>query len=851
MIPTETQQHEQQNRVPINLRREQNVEAQHNNIPLLINQQNEQQIHVPGEEMAQLINNHLPAAGHDVQPPIAPPAAPAETVAEPKNKKERNLQKRRQQEAQQRAREEEALRQAEEKQRMQREREEAQRQLEENRLEQRKIIFSDDDLLKLISAFAQENDTEKAIEKAQVFLKAATKKLLSSDESLSDVFNVTVDYANKLIPPFRLLIATQIEDRNTSDNLLEKTKEHQTKFEELAQERPIISALNQLMCDVLKEEFAASDLMQQAVDRLTEDYDTRMNEQTKLWRQFEIDVAKNLHMLQENEEKPINVFSSESPFHYLTKKTTIEKFRTQTEQLMEQDESLTREAAEQQVFAQHRKELQENAERQTLNGSVVSNVSAEDWKKHGGASFHHVLPAAQAYAIVEKSDGFLYAKPAGNGLCELRPTLPETVQIDGETIPLRRVYNLYIKAIMHKIFDDNGDLREDVKAEKEVIGALSNAKDIEFFFTKIGLASSTDAEIVDNLNNFFRKTLTEMMNGDNAQVDQTLHHLFKLFKASTDYSFLPSEIMGDLFNAVKRIKATGANSSAGQRFEKVRQKMVEEGSSPDEIEAVMRQLVNPDLVEHIYEMREEFIKQNGGAPLTKEQEDQIAAEYSMYADMDMAVKEMMAIRNMNPDSLDVPLPNACSANGELIRGIKRNYMQKQNDILTYRTQKHLYAHPLDYIDYYITHIDELESNNDDKQATLNNLHAMAERIRNGEDLNSPEGKTDIIILKKCADKYAKYKYHVAANLGAIDDNTIITSEGFAAETKQYMVSPFSRNHAVGIYHGKQSYEPTKSEYDFVSEGMIEYYNHDNPLPGEEEIHLVKASIKWHELAKKF
>lgn len=82
----------------------------------------------------------------------------------------------------------------------------------------------------------------------------------------------------------------------------------------------------------------------------------------------------------------------------------------------------------------------------------------------------------------------------------------------------------------------------------------------------------------------------------------------------------------------------------------------------------MRQQVNPALQMRVYKMQEEFLKNNGGAQLTPEQEKEIQAVYSLYGDLDAALREMMNIRNMDPDSPDTPLPNACSAHAAFIMG---------------------------------------------------------------------------------------------------------------------------------------------------------------------------------------
>ena len=138
------------------------------------------------------------------------------------------------------------------------------------------------------------------------------------------------------------------------------------------------------------------------------------------------------------------------------------------------------------------------------------------------------------------------------------------------------------------------------------------------------------------------------------------------------------------------------------RFAKVKENMVKQGVPQEEIDSTMSQLVSPSLVERQHRVREAMLKQNAGAPLTAEQIEQLEAIGSMYADMDQAVVEMMGIRNMDPDSREVPLPNACSANGVFVRDIRREFLrqpEEDTELITYRTDKHALEKPEEHVRY--------------------------------------------------------------------------------------------------------------------------------------------------------
>ena len=266
----------------------------------------------------------------------------------------------------------------------------------------------------------------------------------------------------------------------------------------------------------------------------------------------------------------------------------------------------------------------------------------------------------------------------------------------------------------------------------------------------------------------------------------------------------------------------------------------------------MNQLISPSLVERRYRMREAMQDKDG--KLTTEQEAQIAAVSAMYADMDQAIVEMMKIRNMDPDSRDVPLPNACSANSGFVRNIRRNIMghsKPDSEDLTYRTGKQAELNPEQHLEYIISHFDALKA---EKliPADLNAgyfqdlLSDMRERKR---ELTRQELDSIIMITVQQKESPGKYAYHRAANIGKTKNGSHITTEGFAAETKQYMVSPFTTEAAVGIYHGEEKSETYLDSLDFVNQGMVDYYNHDNPLPNaEEEVYVeIKGKLASNQL----
>ena len=757
------------------------------------------------QTLAQRMAQGLPEAASAAPVPGEPLEVTAEQM-EPKTKREKKLYKERMEE-EERRREQERIRQEEQRRQEQEQiRREEQRLQEQVRQQRRELILGDDEIRGLLERAIREQNSEKALEAAQDFLRRAAEKLFETDKSLEEDHGGTVDYAGEMMAPFRILIYSQMGDTEYADVLFRETMVHEKRFEELSQERKICSLISLEMDQILKEEFLADPLLARAVGRITDHLDEQNMEQLGKWGDFEQRVAQEVRMPINNGETTANVFRSGSPYQYLTKKEMREAFEAKTDELMREFPMLTRGEVQKQVAMGHWEELKEKAMKITLDNSVVPGVTKEDWAKHGGASFHHTLPAAQAYETASQSNGFLYAGSCGDGLCELRPTLPETVQINGETVPLRRTYTLFIKALMQGILNEDGALRE-------------GAEDFSSYISTYFAPSCVYAQEVRKER--LRPFLHEVLN-DEKEEEQVLNDWFQLCEQSEDGTvFVRHEIMGAFEETVTKLLQAS-----------------QDGSLEKKCETELKKVVGNEQTE----------------PLTKEQKQQIGRIVSAYADINQAVIEMLRIRKMDPDSPEVPLPNACSAHGLFIQNIRRRLMGEEespdNKLITYRPGEHVKAHPEVHIRYIIDHFDDLKKaglTGDNKKEYFEELLPIFNNKEKLESEKDEKKKEEALSLIQNITVYggenspSKYPYHVAGNIGRLANGARMTTEGFAAETKQYMVSPFSTSHAVGIYHGGEEEQSTGPQ-DFVHSGMIHYYNHDNPLPTDAEQEQVKLNL---------
>ena len=89
-------------------------------------------------------------------------------------------------------------------------------------------------------------------------------------------------------------------------------------------------------------------------------------------------------------------------------------------------------------------------------------------------------------------------------------------------------------------------------------------------------------------------------------------------------------------------------------------------------------------------------------------------------------------------------------------------------------------------------------------------------------------------------KFAKYEYHQAAGILRDGDDRLITTEGFAPESHQFTVEPFTLHGAIGDYKGTAEANPYAPGV-YTVEGMKRYYLHDDPFTSHEDVR--KSALK--------
>jgi len=193
---------------------------------------------------------------------------------------------------------------------------------------------------------------------------------------------------------------------------------------------------------------------------------------------------------------------------------------------------------------------------------------------------------------------------------------------------------------------------------------------------------------------------------------------------------------------------------------------------------------------------------------------QMTALDKFSADLELAMEEFRALRKKPLDDPDVALPNSCSANGEMLRGLTEIALQRHNQTeKKYYTKNHVNADPKSHLEHLRRRMPQLQN---EESEDGNMFRTIEECLQQGTELSDDQ---KAFLWDKTRND-CKYDYHVVGDIGALPDGTMITIEEFAAETTQYVVSPFSSNGAVGLYKNGM-------------EGVTAYYNLDNPLPNAE------------------
>lgn len=457
-------------------------------------------------------------------------------------------------------------------------------------------------------------------------------------------------------------------------------------------------------------------------------------------------------------------------------------------------------------FAGDEQRVKEICVREQLCTGVVPNITQEQLRQHGGASFHQVRSKEEAEILVADSRGFMYIKEDSHGMYEVRPTMPETATIDGKDIQLRRNYNRYVKLLVRSGLNEDGQPKE---GADQILGNLQSV-----ISGDVAARSRERAgEIIDNC------------------IDRMFH---ELYNDKSIFGENPDEGVAEFKTFVKsmmRMDENGCTGSAlvngecvsawehmfeafeltkeplAQRLEKVKTAMRNDGNSQDEIE------------------------------------EKLSAVRSMYADSEKAQQELAELRDMDVETLDIALINACSANSDTLTQMLKHVTNSEPEAFQFFTVMHTRENPDEIFDW--LQAQQVKTNGQFMTAenleTMNRILLRYREAVNLEEAKEEQERQKVVLsaedsrtLLGYANAGVKYDYHKAPVVFHSQGKSV-TFETFAPEKSQLTVSAFTRHIAVGIYEGGR-------------DAMVEYYKHDIPLA--DEVALTKCETKSQILDRK-
>lgn len=474
-----------------------------------------------------------------------------------------------------------------------------------------------------------------------------------------------------------------------------------------------------------------------------------------------------------------------------------------------------------------RLEKEEIARQATLESSVVDGISKEEAEEHGVASFHHTLTEEKARVVVKHANGFLYAKPNGDGTAELKPTLPEKMTLYGKEIEVRKNFNLLNRLLARSVIDENGQLKE---GAEEFISEFSFSA-----FKDLPMSAGTNGPAIEaNM----REVISRLFNAPEDSLLQADGY-------DEETAARMCEELADFLSHTRVTIPGGTGYLMGI------------GEISDAWTSFIRSctITQTPLQEKLASVTKGMILENGTKELTNDKLEQMTeqkrnAVISLYSDAAKAHAELMKLRNIDINGQDVALVNACSANADFFCFLTRlqRHGSKSLGKCVYETKSYVEAHPLETARWLANQPEgSLTKEEREKaeqialiltmpnvQGQINSAAAFIGEDRPNETSMERFHKAAYEFLERKSHSARKYEYHQGGIIGTMEKGTVvITLETFAAESSQLTASPITQHIAVGLYKIPKN----------GPDGMAEYYNHDNPLPDEMSALLSDTNYK--------
>ena len=431
-----------------------------------------------------------------------------------------------------------------------------------------------------------------------------------------------------------------------------------------------------------------------------------------------------------------------------------------------------------------RLERETMARQATMDACTVKGLSQEQMQTHGVASFCQTLTEEEAQKVVEAANGFLYAKPNGDGTAQLKATLPEKAELVVEydrngkaartvTMDFRKNFNLFQKLVVRAMLDETGAPTPERFLE------------ISDYFSLVSVKRPAEAR------SFFSSLVEgEVFSSELSKMGYSGRALAKTKRELLDFLVGTCIIRdGCCFSTL------GNNQSMGSGM----------GGTLNRLTLARTRPLSAYVDETARRLKEQGLPDDA---IDREINDII----SCYADSELARVELMKLRDLDIDSPDVALVNVCSDNSNMLNGFAK-LLKRPSDTckeLTYQLGDNIFSdvpraaawvasRPPSFWErakYKRERILELTS--------ALSIQSEAERAQALQRLfQNSTGDLDTICkseLMMFFQDYGIYPAHRAMQVGLLNGSPI-TLETYAAIGGQYAAVPITQRIGVGLYKG--------------------------------------------------
>ncbi len=479
---------------------------------------------------------------------------------------------------------------------------------------------------------------------------------------------------------------------------------------------------------------------------------------------------------------------------------------------------------------------QEYEEKKNTEG--FEGMSESQYQSWGGATTEKVVSATEADRIVKESKGFLTAVKVKEqeGMYLLKPSLPATAEIEGKQIALRKSYNLFMKSYMILATNEDGSFKKEA-GEKDGIcdqfdfitsvvngekfGGFGSREENEQNYARVV------AQAKGYLQNSFMPVIKKLLEEDYVRPDATQKQReIAMERAGTE----AAEVCDAILLMVQNANAPLISDQEVSMKKKAAECSYLMDTKPEKLKEILSGFA-------LREIKIEDGKETvTSRPPTSEEMEEVIAELKQ--DVLHTYEGLKQVRNMDHKGEQIPIPNTCSANTAFTRVMKKLSGQEARPQLAHNFQTYAMTNP-EKVRLYIKKnlylladaVGMSKKGIEDAKKELDQISFQKDETFTPDHLTPAAQK-----LLNITQKLNSFEYHVAANICTDPQEGLITVEGMAATSYEYMVSPFTMNPYIGHYYGKT--EGPAQGTSTSKEGFTQFNNTYSPYASN-----VKSALK--------